>query len=208
MRVLLPILKSPEYAPLFEFVLLAATTSIHYAEAMALRWKRTNLNPVPTIADGANLPAQSVSVRENFYRGSFGTTKTKARNRIEPLPGTVVEVLTNLKAGSLFTGPDDLVFCDQATGEPLDEDVLRRKLKKAGSQAGIPWKMGTHCFRRYYATESDRKGMSAEDRQASLGHASAEMTAHYTTADIERRRPVANQIAEDLAGAKAVGNVA
>jgi hypothetical protein len=36
------------------------------------------------------------------------------------------------------------------------------------------------------------------DRQASLGHASAEMTALYTTEDIDRRRPITEQIAADL----------
>jgi integrase len=89
------------------------------------------------------------------------------------------------------------VFANPAGGS-YDEDVLRRKLKKAGEQVGISWTVSWHCFRRYFATESDRKGMSQDDRQASLGHASSEMTAHYTTNDIERRRPITNLIAADL----------
>jgi len=197
-RALVEVLRDPYYAPIRELVILSCSTSVHYAEAMGLRWKRLNLSGAASIADGKNLPPLSLAVRENYYRGSFGTTKTRARNRIEPLPAIAAEALAALKAGSRFTGPDDLVFCDHTIGAPLDEDMLRRKLKKAGGQVGIPWTLGFHCLRRYFATESDRKGMSQGDRQASLGHASAQMIALYTTEDIERRRPVTNQIAANL----------
>jgi integrase len=201
-RAIIEVLRDPSYDPMRQMVILSCATSVHYAEMMALRWKRVNLRETPTIADGRNLPPFSLSVRENFYRGSFGSTKTKARNRIEPLPEVVVEALAALKAGGQFTGPDDLVFANP-TGGSCDEDVLRRKLKKAGELVGISWKVSWHCFRRYFATESDRKGMSQDDRQASLGHASSEITAHYTTNDIERRRPITNLIAADLVQAKA-----
>ena len=36
--------------------------------------------------------------------------------------------------------------------------------------------------------------MLADDRQRTLGHASASMTEHYTEADLERRRPYVEQI--------------
>jgi integrase len=195
-RALVNVLQDPFFSPIREMVILSCATSVHFAEMMALRWKRVNLGDQPIIADGRNLPAFSLAIRENYYRGSFGSTKTRARNRIEPLPTVVVKALAALQVRSKFTGQEDLVFCD-GTGEVIDEDVLRRKLKKAGEKAGIPW-VSWHCFRRYFATESDRKGMLQGDRQASLGHASAEMTALYTTEDIDRRRPITEQIAADL----------
>ena len=206
-RALIELLQDPSYDPIRQMVILSCSTSVHYAEMMALRWKRVNLLDTPTIADGRNLPPFSLSIRENFYRGSFGTTKNTARNRIEPLPAIVIEALAALKAASKFAGPEDLVFSNPE-GKSYDEDVLRRKLKKAGEQIGIPWTVSWHCFRRYFATESDRKGMSQGDRQASLGHASAEMTAHYTTSDIERRRPVTNLIAADLVQPRSAKSVA
>jgi hypothetical protein len=38
----------------------------------------------------------------------------------------------------------------------------------------------------------------SEDRQNTLGHSSAAMTTHYTTEDLDRRRPYAEQIAQGL----------
>jgi integrase len=69
-------------------------------------------------------------------------------------------------------------------------------LKAAAQQAGVLLPKGAcwHCFRRYFATQADRKGMLADDRQRTLGHASAAMTEHYTEADLERRRPYVEQI--------------
>ncbi len=175
-------------------VLLSCTTSINYAEMVGLRWKRVNLTDRPGIADGKNLPPFSVSVFENYYRKEFGTPKTGARKRIQPLTPEIVEIL---KAQTQFNGPEDLIFCDDR-GKAPDEDVMRRRLAKAGEAAGIPWRVTWHCFRRYFATASDRLGMTTEDRKRALGHSSDEMTSHYTTVDIERRRPILCQITRGL----------
>jgi integrase len=107
-----------------------------------------------------------------------------------------VELLREHLVGSQFTGPDDLVFCDEE-GKPLDEDRIRRKLVAACKEAGIP-RLGWHAFRRYFATQSDRKGMHQVDRQNSLGHASQEMVSHYTEEDLERRQPHVERIARGL----------
>ena len=196
-RALLIVLVDPSYSPCREMVLLSCSTSIHYAEMAGLRWKRVNLTGSPVIADGKNLPPCSVAVRENYYRKEFGTPKTKARRRIEPLTPEIVQVLSTMKEQTKFKGPEDLVFGSE-TGTAMDEDVMRRKLAKAAKAAGIQWGVTWHCFRRYFATASDRLGMATEDRKNSMGHASEEMTAHYTTADIERRRPVMCQIITGL----------
>jgi len=79
----------------------------------------------------------------------------------------------------------------------ISEDQTRRKLVTACKKAGIP-RLGWHAFRRYFATQTDRNGMRPLDRQNSLGHASQEMTAHYTTEDLERRRPAVKAIAKGL----------
>src|ERR1019366_10273358 len=79
----------------------------------------------------------------------------------------------------------------------ISEDQTRRKLVTACKKAGIP-RLGWHAFRRYFATQTDRNGMRPLDRQNSLGHVSQEMTAHYTTEDLERRRPAVKAIAKGL----------
>jgi len=122
--------------------------------------------------------------------------KNAARKRIEPLTPEVVEVLQSIKTQTEFKGPDDLVFSN--AGKPIDEDVMRRRLGKAGKAAGLPWRITWHCFRRYFAFAADRFGMQTEDRKLAMGHASDEMTAHYATTDIERRRPIMCQIPSGL----------
>ena len=198
-RAILAITRDPAYQaywPAGEMVLFASATAAGRAEMFGLRWKRLNLaDESITLADGRNLPARTAAIIENCYRREFGTVKTKKRNRLAPLPAAVVEALRSLKDGSRFTGPDDLVFCNK-DGGPLEERMMDRKLKAAAKQAGVllPKGAGWHCFRRYFATQADRKGMSADDRQRTLGHASAAMTEHYNEADLDRRRPYIEQI--------------
>jgi integrase len=201
---LLAVVRRPVFRPIYEMVFFSCCTSIHYAEMAGLRIRRLNLTSEANIADGQNLPACSVAIREDYYRGEFGPTKNKGRDRIEGLPSDLVPMLLAHLARSQFAGPNDLVFCDEE-GKPLDEDKMRRKLVAACKEAGIP-RLGWHAFRRYFATQSDRKGMHQVDRQNSLGHASQEMVSRYTEEDLERRQPHVERIARGLLEAAAVTN--
>ena len=193
---LLAVVRDPLYSPLFEMVFSSCCTGSNYSEMAGLRIRRLNLTGEPTMADGKNLPPYSMAIRETYYRGGFGEPKNRGRKRIESLPDDLVGVLQTHLARRRFVNPDDLVFCDE-NGGPLNEHKIRRKLVAACKLAGIP-RLGWNAFRRYFATQTDRKGMHPLDRQNSLGHASQEMTAHYTTADLERRRPYVEQIAKGL----------
>src|ERR1035437_8781238 len=193
---LLAVVRRPAFRPIYEMVLFSCSTSVHYAEMAGLRIRSEEHTSEPTIADGQNLPAYSVPIREDYYRGEFGPTKNKGRERIEGVASDVVPRLLAHLARSQFLGPDDLVFGDEE-GKPMDEDKTRRKLVAACKEAGIP-RLGWHAFRRYFATQSDRKGMHQVDRQNSLGHSSQEMTAHYTTEDLKRRQPHVERIARGL----------
>jgi integrase len=196
---LLAVVRRPAFRPIYEMVFFSCCTSVHYAEMAGLRIRRLNLTSEAIIADGQNLPAYSVAIREDYYRGEFGPTKNKGRERIEGLASDLVPRLLAHLARSQFLGPDDLVFCDEA-GKPMDEDKTRRKLVAACKEAGIP-RLGWHAFRRYFATQSDREEMHQVDRQNSLGHSSQEMTAHYTTEDLKRRQPHVERIARGLLAA-------
>jgi integrase len=136
-RALLAVLEDPSYAPCREMAILSCSCSTHFAEMCALRWKRVNLTDRPMIADGKNLPPFSMAIRENYYRKEFGSPKTKARNRIEPLTPELVRVLSSLKEGTTFDGPEDLVFCGEG-GKPLDGDVMRPNSLKRERRREFP----------------------------------------------------------------------
>lgn len=129
----------------------------------------------------------SLAVRENYYRGKFGSVKAKSRRRNVPLSKPVIAALEAIRAESTFTGPDDLVFATR-NGTPLSErNLLGRMLKPAGEQPGIPW-LSWHVFRHTHATRGEQIGVSLSDRQAQMGHGDVRMTMHYTHSDIDRRR--------------------
>ena len=50
-------------------------------------------------------------------------------------------------------------------------------------------------FRHTHSTLAEQMDIPLSERQATMGHASARMTLHYTHADIERRRQGLAQLA-------------
>lgn len=170
-----------------EMVLLSILTSLNVAELLGLAWKWVNLDEESATVAGEELPGRTLGVRQNFYRGKFGSVKAKSRKRNVPLPPGVVAALQAMKAASTHNQPDDLVFCS-SSGTPLDEkNTMRRVIKPAAKKLGMPW-LGWHVFRHTHATLADKVGMSATDRQAQLGHADFHITQLYTHEDLERRR--------------------
>lgn len=183
-------------SPVKEMALLAMTTSLNVAELCGLRWKRVNLTSGFVVVDGDVIPPLSLTVRENYYEGEFGTVKTGKRNRIQPIPAVTVPLLEKLKQRDRFTGPEDVVFANR-NGKPVDaHNVNNRVFKKIGKELGIP--LSWHVFRHTCATLTEIAGMPKADRIALMGHAGAEMTDYYTHSDIERRRTYVDNIAGEL----------
>lgn len=173
--------------PARDMALLSMTTSMNVAEMLGLRWGRVNLTGEPAIVGAEVVPPHSLLVRENYYRGEFGTVKAASRRRTVPLSSSVVEALASAKRRGNFTEPDDLVFAS-TRGTPLDEtNLMRRLVKPVAKELGMPW-VSWHVFRHTHATLGEQIGMALSDRQAQLGHGDVRMTLHYTHADIERRR--------------------
>jgi len=106
--------------PVRTMALLSMTASLNVAEMLGLRWKRLNLGGEMAVIGGEVLEPWSLGVRENYYRGKFGSVKAKSRRRNLPLSQSVVEALSALRSRSRFTGPEDLVFCS-GKGTPLNE---------------------------------------------------------------------------------------
>jgi integrase len=185
--------------------LVSMTTSLNVAEMLGLRWKRVNLTDQPVVASGELLQPCTLAVRENYYRGKFGSVKVGARRRNVPLSSSVVAALSALLARSRFAGPDDLVFASRK-GTPLNEsNLLKRFVKPVGVKLGMPW-LSWHVFRHTHATLGEQIGMSLSDRQAQLGHGDVRMRLHYTHSDLERRRAAVETMTERLLG-EATGTV-
>lgn len=190
-------------SPVREMALLSMTGSLNVAEMLGLRWKRVNLTGQQVVGAGEVLQPYSLEVRENHYRGKFGSVKAKSRRRDVPLGSSVVAALVQLKSKSRFIGPDDLVFAS-SKGTPLNENnLMRRIIKPVAKALGIPW-LSWHVFRHTHATLGEQIGMALSDRQAQMGHGTVQMTLHYTHSDLERRRVAIETMTDRLIG-EAVG---
>ena len=186
-------------SPAREMALLSMTAGLNVAEMLALRWKRVNLTAEMVVVGGEVLQPCMLLVRENHYRGKFGTVKARSRRRAVPLSASVVAALSELHAKSKFIGPDDLIFASR-NGTPLNENnLMRRLVKPIAVKLGLPW-LSWHVFRHTHATLGEQIGMALSDRQAQMGHGDVRMTMHYTHSDMERRRAAVEAMSERLTG--------
>ena len=184
-------------SPAREMALVAMTTSMNIAELSGLRWKRINFTDEWSIVEGEPIPPKSIAVRENYYKGVFGSVKAAKRNRNIPMPKAVSEALALLRNRPSFVGPEDVVFASR-NGTPADtHNIAADHLKPIGRSIGIPV-LNWHTFRRTQTTLAEMIGMGADDRQAVLGHATAQMTEHYTVRSVDRVREGLERLASRL----------
>jgi len=184
-------------SPVKEMVLISTTCSLNVAELLGLRRKYLNLTNKSVVVGSEVLQPFTLAVRENCYRGKFGSVKAKSRRRAVPLPERAVDLLEQYLATVARKAPDDLVF-STCGGTPLDEcNLARRVLKPVGKALGMPW-LSWHVFRHTHSTLGEQIGMSLSDRQAQMGHADVRMTMHYTHSDLERRRKSIDDLADKL----------
>jgi integrase len=184
-------------SPVREMALLSMTTSLNVAEMLALRWKRVNLTPEIVVVGSEVVQPFTLLVRENYYRGKFGTVKAKSRRRAVPLSASLVAALIGFRTTSKFIGPEDLVFASR-NGTPLNENnLMRRVVKPVAVKLDMPW-LSWHVFRHTHATLGEQIGMALSDRQAQMGHGDVRMTLHYTHSDLDRRRAGVEAMSEKL----------
>jgi integrase len=179
--------------PYRTMALMSMTTSLNVAELTGLKWGRVNLTDrtVYLTNDDLTLPPKSFGVIQNYYRGKYGSVKTTARNRVQPISDDLAEALGNLR--STEASDDAPVFASR-NGTPIDAHNANNRIwKKVGKAIGVPG-LSWHSFRRTAATLTNQVGMSKADRIALMGHSNDQMTDHYTESDIERRRRYLDQV--------------
>ena len=178
-------------------VFLAVMTSMNIAEICGLKWKRVNLTAEPMIMDDELLPPFMAAVREQWYKGQWGSVKAKARRRYLLLPQWAVEQLRELQQREKWIGPEDPVFAG-IRGRPLCENaIIQRHVKPAGAKLGMPW-LSWHDLRRTFATLADLEKISIGERKELMGHSRAEMTLHYTHVPSEQVSEVLERLSEKI----------
>jgi len=183
--------------PAREMALLSVATSMGPAELCGLRLRNCNFTPQPVQVDGIMVAPYSVAVRENYYRGEYGSLKTSSRERIEGLTPELAAMLAALVQRSKRQDPEAPLF-QSRRGTPVDShNIANRQFRKLADTLGFP--VTWYGFRRAHSALAGQiPGIPLEDRQRTMGHRDASMTLYYSVQDVERRRAIPEAILGEL----------
>jgi integrase len=147
------VLGAMEY-PEREMTLIAVFAGLNVVEICGLQWKYVNLSNAKQDTDGESIPARTIAVRKQWYRGELGRVKN-CRVRNLPISQSLLQILLKLRGREKFTGPEDFVLVSRA-GTPVNQtNVLERRLKPISKQVQVPM-LSWHLFLR------TRKALVAE----------------------------------------------
>lgn len=147
-------------------VTLAAGTGMRQGECFGLTVDRVRF-----LERAVTVDQQLVTVQN--HPPKLAPPKTRASNRVIPLPQVVIEALAAHLA-AFPAGTDGLVFT--LGGKPITRAAFGHKWRPAVTTAKLPGGTGFHALRHYYASLLIRHGESVTTVQARLGHASATET--------------------------------
>jgi integrase len=159
--------------PLHTLVLTAVLTGLRIGELLALRWCNVDFD------------RKVIRVREAVYEGHFSTPKTQSGQRDLPMGPLLQQALCRHRARLKTPSLDALVFASRGGSAFRPGNLLRRHLRPACEEAGLP-PISWHAFCRTPATLLSDLGEQLKTAQAQLGHASftttAEIYAHAVPA--------------------------
>ncbi|MCW2961747.1 MAG: hypothetical protein JWM90_2134 [Thermoleophilia bacterium] len=142
---------------------LLATTGLRIGELIALRWCDLDLD------------RGKLHVTRRLYRGTYDTPKSRYGVRTVPLTPDMRTKLAAHRLSLRSSGDFETVF-QTTTGTPMSQNnILRRVLKPAAIEIGMPWAT-LHALRHTFATRCFRNGCNLKQVQALLGHHSAAFT--------------------------------
>jgi len=121
-----------------ELALLAMFTKMNVAEICGLQWKYLNLSYAGNMVEHEFIPAKTIAVRLQSYRGEVSAV-SESRRRFVGIPPLLSSVFHHLKRRDHFTAPDDFVLASR-NGTPIrPENIAARRLKSHGRSLGMPW---------------------------------------------------------------------
>jgi len=165
-------------------LLTAAFTGLRMGELLALRWRHIDF------------ASRILHVQRNYVEGEEDTPKSHRRRSV-PVSDQAVVVLEALSRREHFTGPDDLVLCDEV-GHHLDDNTVRDEFYAALERAGLGHlryveppnhanpktvmrddPIVFHDLRHTFGTQCAARGIDLRKIQAWMGHADIQTTMRY-----------------------------
>ncbi len=121
-----------------EVALFVMLTEMNVAEICGLQWRYVNTSRISQMIGQEFIPARSIAVRNQSYRGELSSVVGK-RRKFTRIPELLVTVLYELRKNSRFALPNDFVFVSR-NGAPIRPDnISARRLKPIGRSLNLPW---------------------------------------------------------------------
>jgi site-specific recombinase XerC len=129
--------------------LFSILTDMNLSEICGLQWRYVNFSPHPRLLEPELLPARTIAIRNQSYRGEFRSV-ADCRSRFVPIPDILLSLLSDLKRRVRFTEPQDFVFASRTGTAISPENLGARRLKAIGRIIDMPWLSWsvfhrTHC---------------------------------------------------------------
>ena len=138
------VLQSMRY-PEWEMALIAILTGMNIAEICGLQWKYVNATDHVVKREEELIPANSIAVRKQWYRGELSSVP-QGRRKYAQVPNLLRSAFLQLN-GARNVGWNDFVLVSRS-GKPINQiNVAARRLKTIGEQLELPW-LSWQVFRR------------------------------------------------------------
>lgn len=150
-------------------------------ELLGLRW------------EAVDFETGYLTVKCSYVEGEEGPPKNGKIRRVA-LGDTVLNALKAHWLKEHQQEPSSLVFC-RKDGTHLSKNQARRAIQRACKKAGIDT-TSWHPLRYSFASHLRQRNAPFQFIQESMGHSTADMTAHYMQLDAEAGREVAKLLDE------------
>jgi integrase len=151
--------------PFRTMALTCVCFGLRISECLALKWS------------DVDWLSGKLSVQRGIVKQRVDDVKTIGSERLMSIHAELMEVLTQWKATSQFSGNEDWMFASPAKlgRQPWSYDQVLRSFVKAGTGSGIG-KLGTHSMRHTYRSWLDAVGTSLAVQQKLMRHADIRTT--------------------------------
>jgi len=118
--------------------LFSLLTEMNLVEICGLQWQFANLSANRHFVEGDWIPAKTIAVRNQWYRGEFRPVIGN-RKRFVPVSELLCSILRDLKCNDQQTGPQSFVLASR-NGSPIyPGNIAKRQLKSIGKSCDMPW---------------------------------------------------------------------
>ena len=134
LKEVLALMRFPENA----IALFALQTEMSLVEISGLQWQSVNLSGDAQRAGEDWIPAKTIAIRNQWYRGEFQPVM-RSRRRFVSVPELLCSSLLDLQSRSRFTRPQDFVLASRRGNPVCPGNIAKRRLKSIGQSCGMPW---------------------------------------------------------------------